>query len=475
MQVRADINFGGEMKFLILAGGSGTRLWPLSRKYFAKQFLNLTDDHSLLQNTATRVSRENGGDIYVITGSDSKFIVYDQLTEVLSGYGDKNLIVEPAARNTAPAIAYGMMYFDPADIVVVLSSDHHIKNSVEFNRILDEAGDIAASGRIVTLGIIPDSPKTGYGYIKRSSEENGSGYVVDRFVEKPSPEKAKEYLESGDYYWNAGIFVFKASVFLSELERHSSDIFNIYERLKSESERDKITEDAYMGFPSISVDYAVMEKSGLLTVIPADIGWSDIGSFGSLYDILPKDERNNSLKINKENFINIGSNNLFVYGGKRKISAIGLENIMIIDTEDSLLVCDKDQSEKVKDAVRLLQENNAPEADVHRTVFRPWGYYTILETGKTHRVNRLSINPGKKISFQFHKRRSETWTVIEGMAEIIKDNEKIILSPSQSVFIPQGMKHQISNPHTTDELTIIETQIGDYLDEDDIIRMEENH
>jgi mannose-1-phosphate guanylyltransferase/mannose-6-phosphate isomerase len=462
------------MKYLILAGGSGTRLWPLSRKYFAKQFLNLTGKNTLLQDTALRVSKESGRDIYVITNGESKFIVSDQITDVLPGFSDENLIIEPVGRNTAPAIAYGMLFFKPDDIITVLSSDHYIKNTSAFNRVLEEAGRIAEKNMIVTLGIIPDSPKTGYGYIKRSAEKIGAGFKVERFVEKPSMEKAGEYLADGNYFWNAGIFIFKASVLLEEMKTHSPTVYAVYEKLKKITLKKSITKGDFIEFPEISIDYAVMEKSKLLTVIPSDIGWSDIGSFQSLNEILPKDSDNNSVET-PEDFISIDSKNLLVFGRERKIAAINISDLVIIDTPDALLISDNAKTENVKDAVKALQNRKAYETDVHTTVYRPWGHYTILETGKNYRVNRLHINPGKKISFQFHKRRSETWTVVEGKADIIKDNEFLTLNTSESVFMPHGTRHQIGNPLPEGHLVIIEVQIGDYLDEDDIIRLEENH
>ncbi|HPO48880.1 MAG TPA: mannose-1-phosphate guanylyltransferase/mannose-6-phosphate isomerase [Spirochaetota bacterium] len=464
------------MKYLILAGGSGTRLWPLSRKAFAKQFLNLTDDYSMLQNTAMRVSRKNGKDIFVISGGDYQFIINDQLLDVLNDYSYDQLIVEPSARNTAPAIAFSALYFNEEDVVAVLSSDHHIEDGKKFNEILEQAKSIAADGKIVTLGIVPDSPKTGYGYIKKSEEKIKNGFKVEKFVEKPNIDKAKEYLLDGGYYWNAGIFVFKVKTFFEELKKHSPEIYEVCEQLKEKvKNREKITKTEFDKFQNISIDYALMEKSDLLVVIPSEFGWSDVGSFQSLFEILPKDKDNNSLKIKEEDYVNIDSKNLLVYGSGRKIATINLSDLIIIDTKDALLISDNTKTESVKEVVKRLQEIKAKEADIHLTAYRPWGSYTILDAGKNYQVKQLMINPKQKISLQYHKHRSETWTVVEGVAEVQLGEEIRTLHPSESIFIPANINHRITNPLSIESLKVIEVQTGRYLEEDDIIRLEDDY
>lgn len=465
------------MKYLILAGGSGTRLWPLSRKSFAKQFLNLTNDYSMLQNTAMRVSKKHGKDIFVISGGDYQFIINTQLVEVLNEYNFDNLIVEPSARNTAPAIAFSALHFEDDDVIAVLSSDHHIEDGVKFNEILEQAKEIALDDKIVTLGIIPTSPKTGYGYIHKSNEKVKSGFKVEKFVEKPTLEKAKEYIDCGDYFWNAGIFVFKVKTFFEELKKYSTEIYNHCEKLKTKiKNREKITKEEFDKFQNISIDYALMEKSNLLVVIPSQFGWSDIGSFHSLYEILPKDHDNNSLKIEKDNFINIDSKNLLVYGSyDRKIATINLSDLIIIDTKDALLISDNRKSEHVKEIVQKLQESRSKEADTHPTVYRPWGSYTVLDSGKNYQVKQLMINPNQKISLQYHKHRSETWTIVEGVAEVQIGDEIKTLHPSESIFIPANVNHRLTNPLNFESLKVIEVQTGRYLEEDDIIRLEDDY
>ena len=452
------------MKYVILAGGSGTRLWPLSRRNFAKQFLNLVNDKSMLQDTACRVSKQNGKDIFIISNKDSEFVITKQLSEILTDYKKENLIVEPIARNTAPAIAYGCLFFKPDDVIVILSSDHYIKDEKKFNNTLMKAEKIANKGYIVTLGIIPDSPKTGYGYIKKGSDKILEGFKVEKFVEKPDDLKAKEYIKDGNYFWNAGIFIFKVSVFLEELKKYSTDVFRIFEGLqKKQCQGKEITKKDFIKFPKISVDYAVMEKSDLLVVTPGDFGWSDIGSYKSLYEILDKDKNNNALKIKKDDFININSKNIQVFGCNRKIAAINLKNLSIIDTPDAILVADNNNTEEVKKVVEKLEEMKAPECMNHINACMPWGSYTILSIGENYQLRLLSINPCEKILFQQHKTAVNTYTVIDGITKITKNQEIITLNRSESITIPSNIKYCLTNPLKDKVLKLIEVQLANLV------------
>jgi len=464
------------MNFLILAGGKGTRLWPLSRKYFSKQFLSLINNNTLIQETALRVSKKNGDDIYIISNSESKFIIKEQMNEIFSKFCDKNLIIEPMGKNTAPAIAFSSLFFNDNDILAVLSSDHYVKDIKKFNNILEKAELMAQKGYIVTLGIIPTAPKTGYGYIKKSKTKIINGFLVDKFVEKPDITKAKKYIDDGNYFWNAGIFIFNIKTFKDELKKNAPDIFSILEKIKQKIDNNKnITIKDYDKFNNISIDYALMEKTDKLTVIPSDFGWNDIGSFSSLYEILKRDNNNNAINMNSKNFININSKNLLVLGEKRKIAAINLNNLIIADTDDAILIANKDDTEKVKDIYNYLDKNKYTECEYHTKVYRPWGYFISLLKKDNYQVKQLHLRPLKKISYQYHNYRSETWTVVKGKAEITINDDIKILKPNESIFIPAKTRHRLKNISNNINLEIIEVQSGSYLGEDDIIRIEDDY
>ncbi len=464
------------MKYLILAGGKGTRLWPLSRSQYSKQFLNLVDGRSLLQNTALRVSKKQGKDIFIISNKDSKLVIFDQMNEVFKNFDENNLIVEPVGRNTAPAIAYSTLYFDESDIIAVLSSDHHISDNLKYNKILAEAEQIADKNYIVTLGIKPDSPKTGYGYIKKSDKKVSKGFIVEKFVEKPDKSRAMKYLKVGDYFWNAGIFIFKIGIFLEELKKYSPEIYDTLTVIREKlNKHGSIDDKDFKQFREISIDYALMEKTPKTVVIPSDFGWNDIGSFKSLQELLPRDKNLNAIRMNNtDDFINIDSTNLLVHGYDRKIAAINLKDMVIIDTPDALLISDSGRTEDVKNVYNMLAEKKSKECDFHSKCFRPWGFYISLFQKHNYQVKQLHIRPGKKISYQYHKKRSETWTVVKGKAEVIINDKTVILRPNESIFIPKKTKHRVYNSSKKEELEIIEVQSGVYLGEDDIIRIEDD-
>jgi len=426
------------MKYLILAGGSGTRLWPLSRKYYSKQFLSLINEYSMLQNTALRVSKENGKDIFVITTEDSFTIINKQLSSIFLEYPKKNILLEPEGKNTCPAIAYSSIFFDNEDVIAVLSSDHHIENTERFNEILDEAEKIAKEGYIVTLGIVPNLPKTGYGYIEKTDIKIGTGYKVNRFVEKPDIKKAEEYLQSGNFFWNAGIFIFKISTFMEELNKHASLIYNITMKVKEKT-------GSYNEYPNISIDYALMEKSDRIVVIPADIGWSDIGSFFSLYEFSKKDENLNVIRMEKENFINFNSNNLFVWSDKRLIATIDVNNLAIIDTEDALLISNLNSSEKVKNVAQELEKKRKNEFFYNNKRFYEWGYIVEIEKNSKSIIQKIIIDPFRNTENILLKFNSKTITCIKGEVTIEKENEIIKIKESDSIIIKKGISHKIVN------------------------------
>ncbi len=466
------------MNFLILAGGSGTKLWPLSRKFFAKQFLTLFNEKSLLQNSVERIYKNNNSknNLFIVTNEDSKFIVYDQMKEKLPDFDKNNVIVEPLSLGTLPAIIYGSLYFNEDDIITILSSDHFINDETNFFNTIKNAIEIADKDKIVIIGIKPDSPKNIYGYIfKGVSYDKKQAYIVEKFIEKPEIKMAEDFLKNSNCLWNAGIFVFRIKNFLKELKEYSLESYNIYLKLKELKEKKiNIDKNIYSEFKNLSFDKVILEKSKNVIVIEENFKLRDMTSFQSLYEILPKDENNNAVKIDPANFVNIDCKNIFVYGSDRVIATIDLSNISIIDTKDALLVVNNNSFEKVEDVVKKLQNNNHYSAAFHKTVYRPWGSYTILDIGTNYQVKKLTVRPGMKISLQYHKHRSETWTVVNGVAEVTKDNEYLTLFPSQSVFIPAYSHHRLYNPLTKESLTIIEVQTGDYLGEDDIIRIEDD-
>lgn len=452
------------MKVLILAGGSGTRLWPLSRSEHPKQFIKLSNDKSLFQITFLRsLQLTNLSNIFIVTNQKYKYLVMGEVNELgYYNYDENNIIVEPESKNTLPAIYAGIHVLQKMgnDTVVVFPSDHVILNSEKLIDIIKESIKLTKN-TIVTFGIKPDNPNTGYGYISPGSPiENG--YIVKEFKEKPNYDTAKKYVQLG-YLWNSGIFLFRSELFIEEVKKYTPDIFYSFQNTSD-------IEEAFQKISSsVSIDNGILEKSKKISVVPSDITWSDVGSFETFHKNFPKDLNNNV--INTEAIV-IESKNNFIYSDtdNKLIAAIGVEDLVVVDNKDALLVCKKDQSQSVKKVVEKLKINNDNRLHSHNHRYKPWGYYEVLlDEVEGFRVNRLKINSGKKISYQYHNYRSEHWVIVKGNAKIVIEDIERTLSAGESIFIKPGQKHSIENPYKH-PLEVIEIQVGNPLTEDDIIR-----
>lgn len=448
------------MKAVILAGGSGKRLWPLSREEYPKQFLSIQGERSLLQETIERVSKFID-EIIVVTNERQYFHVLYQLEDM--GLDSCFVLKEPEGKNTAPAIALATAFIMEKygdDLVLVLPSDHVISD--EFFKLAKKAESLA-SDHICTFGIDPTFPSTGYGYIK-FGEKEGVGYKVEKFVEKPSFKKAEEYINDGHYLWNSGIFLYKASLLKKEFKKHLPDIHKYMES------SEKLMAN-YKKLPRISIDYGIIEKSDKIAALKFQGKWQDIGSWNSVYDILEKDSKGNAVQGDA---INIDTKNSLVFGDSRLVATIGLDDMTIIDTKDVLLVAKKDKSQDVKKIIEKLKEDGRMEYKLGTTVYKPWGYYTVLEEGDRYKVKRLALYPGKSISHQLHHHRAEHWIVVKGTAKVTKGEEEIFVHENESIYVPKSTKHRMENPGKVN-LHIIETQTGEYIEEDDIIRLEDKY
>ncbi len=454
------------MQIVILCGGSGTRLWPLSRVLFPKQFVKLFGKESLYQKTISR-NQKMAQSFTVVINQDQYFMGLDQFEEIKSSQ-PKKFILEPMGRNTAPAIALAALSASPDDILLVVPSDHLIENQAAYELAVNKAAELASQGKLVTFGIKPSYAETGYGYIEAKD------FDVLSFKEKPDAPTAQKYLAAGNYFWNSGMFCFQAKSFLQELQKHAPDIF---EQSMKAFKNTNTTQDVrikaedMLAIRSDSIDYAVMEKSKEVKVVPADIGWSDLGSFDSLYEALPKDAHGNTIA---ENVIHLDSKNNLIIGGKRLISTIDVHDLMIVDTTDALVIAKKGSTQKVKDLVHEVKKRNPDMANIHTTAHRPWGTYTMLENGGEYRVNQITVRPGAKLSLQFHNHRSEHWIVVKGIATVTVDNKNFTIKKNESTFIPKECHHQLENLETED-LVLIEAQVGDYLGSDDIVRLQEDY
>ncbi|RJG46610.1 mannose-1-phosphate guanylyltransferase/mannose-6-phosphate isomerase [Mesorhizobium sp. DCY119] len=460
---------------VIMAGGSGSRLWPLSRHLYPKQFLALTGERTLLQDTVIRLEGLGAESPLLICNEEHRFLAADQMRVI-----DKEqatILLEPVGRNTAPAIALAALLAtrqgqDP--LLLVLAADHFIQDVARFQDAIRAAVPLAEQGKLVTFGIVPSRPETGYGYIKRGGEI-GAGFAVSRFEEKPDRETAEGYLATGEYYWNSGIFMFRASRYLEELKRHNPEMVAACDRAISNTQTDmhfvRIDAEAFKACPADSIDYAVMEKTSDAVVVPLDARWSDIGSWSALWEVQAQNAEGNAFR---GDVISIGSTNNLVHAEGRLVAVIGVEDLIVVETKDAVLIAHKDQVQKVKDVVEQIKSDGRHEHLNHRQVYRPWGHYDSIDFGERDQVKRITVKPGAKLSVQMHHHRAEHWIVVRGTAKVHKGKETILLTENQSTYIPLGEIHALENPGKID-LELIEVQSGSYLGEDDIVRFEDRY
>ena len=460
---------------VILSGGSGTRLWPLSRKEYPKQYLPLASDNTMLQETILRLNGlDNLADPIIVCNADHRFLVAEQCQHI--DIASPTILLEPVGRNTAPAIAaaalQSLKQTDDA-VLLVLSADHVIQDVEVFHQAINIACQQAQEGKLATFGIVPTDANTGYGYIKSSVDSNNGAHKVEEFVEKPDLETAQTYLEQGNYLWNSGMFMFKATTLIDELTTHSPEIVTSVNDAVNNAEQDldfiRLDKTAFESSPSDSIDYALMEKSDNVVVVPLDAGWNDIGSWSALHDIGTKDANGNVIK--GDVFMQ-DTTNTYIHANGHMIATIGVQDLIIVDTPNATLISTKDKSQEVKNIVEQLQRQDREEQSCHRKVYRPWGWYDSIEMGKHFQVKRLHVNPGAKLSLQMHHKRAEHWVVVSGIATAINGEDVLTLTEGDSTYIPIGTTHGLENK-TNEQLEIIEVQSGTYLGEDDIVRFED--
>ena len=460
---------------IILAGGSGTRLWPLSRKIHPKQFISLVNETSLFQDTLTRLPKE-ALDPIVICNEDHRFLVAEQAREI--NVTLNSIILEPIGRNTAPAIALAAIkvlndFENP--ILIVLAADHKIENKSAFHDAIKIAHKLAENNKLVTFGIIPKSAETGYGYIEIEKKDKAEYFDIKSFVEKPNQKNAINFLNSGNYLWNSGMFMFNASIYLSELNKFEPEILTSCKKSLSNEFKDlefiRIDKKEFCKSPNQSIDYAVMEKTNKAKVVPLDAGWSDVGSWDALMDSKIKDSLGNVV----EGDVTLDKvKNSYLYSTNRLVAASNIADLIVIDTQDALLVTTRDNSLSIKNIVKKLKKNKRTEIENHRKVYKPWGYYDSIDTGYNFQVKRILVNPGAKLSLQKHLHRSEHWVVVSGVAKITCGKKIYNLEKNQSTYIPKGEIHRLENIENY-PLEIIEVQTGNYLGEDDIIRLKDDY
>lgn len=474
----ADETKQGLITPVVLSGGSGSRLWPLSRAGYPKQFIALGGEQTMIQQTVARVTGERFAAPLVICNEDHRFIVAEQLRQL--GGPEPKIVLEPAGRNTAPAVAIAALDLlaEKADaLMLVLPSDHVIEESDRFLAAVDKAAEAARAGYFLAFGITPDRPETGYGYIKAADPLAGHDGVarIERFVEKPDRETARQFLADGSYLWNSGIFVFSAAAYIEELSRTNPAMVEACRKALAGSRQDltftRLDADAFLASPSDSIDYAVMEKTATAAVIPISFPWSDLGAWSALWDIGDKDAAGN---VTRGDVLLHGTANSYVRSEDPLVTVIGLDDVVVVATDDAVLVAEKGRVQEVKDVVARLKKSEREEHNLHTTVYRPWGCYRGIDRGERFQVKRITVEPGQKLSLQMHHHRAEHWVVVSGTALVTRGSESFILQENESTYIPAGETHRLENPGKL-PLHLIEVQSGNYLGEDDIVRFEDSY
>lgn len=467
---------------VVMAGGTGSRLWPLSRELYPKQFLCLQGKYSMLQETINRLKGIACEDPMVICNEQHRFIVAEQLREINKLAG--NIILEPFGRNTAPAVALAAIAMrcrssDTDPVLLVLAADHIIQNSDAFSDAVLNALPYAEAGKLVTFGIVPNKPETGYGYIRRGNitrvQSGMNAFDVAQFVEKPNLKTAEKYVASGDYYWNSGMFLFRADCYLDELRKYRPEILDYCEKAMAATNFDldfiRIDEEAFHSCPEESIDYAVMENTAEAVVMPLMAGWSDVGSWSSLWEISDHTAKGN---VNHGDVISYATEDSYVYAESSLVATVGVKDLVVVQTKDALLIADRHASQDVKKVVEQIKTSGRHEHHIHREVYRPWGKYDTVDTGERYQVKRITVKPGEGLSTQMHYHRAEHWVVVAGTAKVTVNGEIKVLTENESIYIPQGVIHCLENPGKM-QLEIIEVRTGSYLAEDDIVRVADRY
>jgi mannose-1-phosphate guanylyltransferase len=461
---------------IIMAGGTGSRLWPLSRQLNPKQFLKLCGDSTLLQQTISRLDGLEASAPAIICNEDHRFMVAEQLRQLT--VEDASILLEPVGRNTAPAIALAALNAtqsgqDP--VLLVLAADHYMADEAAFRQAVHAAAQFAEQNKLATFGIVPTHPETGYGYIQRGDSLTNSGFKVARFVEKPDLVTAQGYLAGGDYYWNSGMFMFKASAYLKELAEFRPDILDVCKKSLEAGQKDldfiRLDAATFTQCPEDSIDYAVMEKTQEGVVVPLDAGWSDIGSWSALWQIGHRDEQGN---VCKGDVLALGTHNSLIHAEHKLVATLGVDDLVVVETKDAVLVAHKDRVQDVKKVVEALKNDGRHEHMNHREVYRPWGIFDSIDNGNRYQVKRITVNPGAKLSVQLHHHRAEHWIVVSGTAMVTNGEDQFLVTENQSTYIPIGQVHCLENPGVI-PLELIEVQSGSYLGEDDIVRLKDQY